>query len=176
MYTRGGQRGFTIVEILVVLVITTILVVITFTYTSRTQADARDDRREADLSSITAMIEQYYLEHGEYPASTASSDGWLSTASGNWNELATQLEPYRSGDDLATDPADVTSVTARSGGLAYDYYANTSTHCGKAPRQMYILVYRFERRDQTDTLIGGCTTNPLIYTSASNYRVARDNT
>jgi prepilin-type N-terminal cleavage/methylation domain-containing protein len=170
------KAGFTIVEVLIVLVVTSLLIIGAFVYSSRAQADARDDRRAADIASIATLIDRYYLEHGEYPASSASSGGWSSTSDGTWTYLENQLQPYLSGSQLAPDPASTTGTTARSGGLAYDYYANSGTYCGKAVRQMYILVYRYERRAQNDTLIGGCSTNPLLYSGASNYRVARDNT
>jgi len=173
------KRGFTIVEILVVLVIISILVIGSVPFIGRAQADARDDRREADIAIITAALERYYQDNGEYPSAQGSSvinTYWSTTADSSWEYLRDQLVPKYI-DELPSDPSGETGKAAISTGLAYDYYANGWTYCGKAVRQMYLLAYNFENRERKVTLIGECSTNVLgPYGGSSNHRVARDNT
>lgn len=61
------MRGFTIVELLIVIIIIGILagiVVITF---SGTQAKGRDAERKTDLNGINAKLEEHFAEKGFYP-------------------------------------------------------------------------------------------------------------
>ena len=165
-------------EITVVIVIIAILAIGSIPFVSRAQADARDDRRETDIAVIAAALESYYQDNGEYPAGQGSSrinPSWSATVDGSWSNLRAKLVPkYVS--ELPLDPSEDDSKTAMSGGNAYEYYANGSSWCGKGRYQMYILLYNFESRARKETFIGDCSTTPLKYDGASNYRVARDNT
>ena len=63
------QNGFTIIELLVVIVVIGILVsIITISYDS-IQRDVRDNERAADIELITSALENYYNQRGKYPAS-----------------------------------------------------------------------------------------------------------
>ena len=176
------KRGFTIVEIIVVLVILALLVVGAVPFLGRAQADARDDRRETDIAAITAALERYYQDNGEYPRGEGSSvinGSWSTTADNSWDQLSSKLVPKYI-NELPGDPSGETGKGALSRGLAYDYYANSSklySSCGKEARQTYILLYNFEGRGQKITDMGECVDPKIgLYSGASNYRVARDNT
>lgn len=179
--TNYTKRGFTIVEIIVVLVILALLIIGSVPFIGRAQADARDDKREADIAMITAAIDKYYQDNGEYPVgqgSTLINSAWSTTADGSWQNLVSQLVP-RYIKELPSDPSGETGAAAMSSGLAYDYFSNTAagiSYCGKTTGQMYILLYNYEGREQKNTLIGECSTSPLgPYGNSSNYRVVRDN-
>lgn len=62
-----GRNGFTLMELLIVMVILSILVAIaTGTYASSTKR-GRDNRRKNDLRSIATALEAYYSDKGKYP-------------------------------------------------------------------------------------------------------------
>lgn len=61
------QRGFTIVELIVVIgIISLIATMTTITYL-QSQREARDSRRNADMTTLINALEKYYREKGEYP-------------------------------------------------------------------------------------------------------------
>ncbi len=66
------QSGFTIVELLIVIVIIGILAAIGFVSYSNATKKARDTERESDVKAIAAKAEEYYASDatnaGSYPA------------------------------------------------------------------------------------------------------------
>lgn len=68
------QDGFTLMELLIVMVILAILVAIaTGTYATSTKR-GRDNRRKNDLRNITTALEAYYSDKGRYPSSNANGE------------------------------------------------------------------------------------------------------
>jgi len=63
------KRGFTLVELLVVISIISILAVIALGGFQSTQRKARDGQRKSDLKQITNALEVIYYDHGRYPDS-----------------------------------------------------------------------------------------------------------
>ena len=62
------KKGFTLVELMVVIVIMGILVTIgTFAFQS-SQKKSRDSRRKSDLNQVTKALEMYNTDVGVYPA------------------------------------------------------------------------------------------------------------
>jgi general secretion pathway protein G len=173
--SRSNQRGFTIVELLIVIVVIGILAAITIIAYNGVTKRANDTQRKSDVKSIAKALELYYIDNNRYPAgsgSTTINASWSTTADASWQNLATSLRPYLS--TLPSDPISSPGVAVTgASGYNYAYYANTNTFCGAAVGKMYILVYRIENGSQENYLEGDCTTNPLIY-SASNYRIVRN--
>lgn len=64
---KANQRGFTLMELLIVMVILSILVAIaTGSYASSSRR-GRDNRRKNDLRSLSTALEAYYNDKGVYP-------------------------------------------------------------------------------------------------------------
>lgn len=169
------QRGFTIVELLIVIVVIGILAATTVVAFNGVQRKARDTDRKSDVASIIKAMEAYHVLNGRYPVasgSTVINSSWTTTADASWQTFTAQFAPTVT--TLPTDPAPASSVPAISGGSNYDIYVNTGSYCGSAVGQMYLLVYHLEGEPQVNTSVGECTTNPLNYYGAgSNYRVAK---
>lgn len=61
------RRAFTLVEVLTVIVIIGILASLTLYIFSASLARSRDSQRLSDLQSLKNALEQYYLDHRQYP-------------------------------------------------------------------------------------------------------------
>lgn len=73
-------RGFTLIEILVVVAIVSALAMVGVANFSDTSATARDAQRQADLKNLQNAIETYRSQNGRYPyqatSTGAGSNGW----------------------------------------------------------------------------------------------------
>jgi type II secretion system protein G len=69
---RKTTSGFTIVELLIVIVIIGILAAITIIAYNGMQQRARDTRRASDASNIVKALESYHIVHGNFPTATAN--------------------------------------------------------------------------------------------------------
>jgi prepilin-type N-terminal cleavage/methylation domain-containing protein len=135
---KDKQSGFTIVELLIVIVVIAILAAITIVAYNGVQARARDAIRSDGLRAIVGALELYKADNGTYPAATANpgSSGWeLSTdVSDTFIEA---LKPY-----MGTVPIDPTnSATSR---YWYYFYSTTSgpavaAGCNVARGGFYVL-------------------------------------
>ncbi len=170
------HSGFTIVELLIVIVVIAILAAISVVAYNGIQQRARDSQRNSDVATIVKALELYYVQNGQYPAgngSTAINGAWSATVDASWANLASILAPnYIS--TLPTEPTPSQNVDCRNNSATrcYAYYANASNFCGAAVRQMYILVYWLESQPQKQETSGTCSTNPLSY-SSSYYRMVK---
>ena len=71
------QTGFTIVELLIVIVVIGILAAITIVAYNGVQGRARFATAQSDLRSINQAILMYYADNGKYPSPTSScTNGW----------------------------------------------------------------------------------------------------
>lgn len=87
---RNKPKGFTLVELLVVITIIAILSVIGMTVFGGVQKGARDAKRKGDLHAISLALEQYKSDTGTYPNYSAFSD--QTTAS--WSTFSSIIGSY----------------------------------------------------------------------------------
>src|SRR5882762_5143552 len=77
---KNKSKGFTIVELLIVIVVIGILatlVIVTFT---GIQQKARDSKRKTDLGAVQASLESYYSSNNTYPTlANMQSTTWLAS-------------------------------------------------------------------------------------------------
>lgn len=69
---KMSQQGFTIVELLIVIVIIGILAALVFVQFNGMQQRGRDADRKADVRLIESKLAEYYADEGEYPAALAA--------------------------------------------------------------------------------------------------------
>ncbi|HET7630405.1 MAG TPA: type II secretion system protein [Candidatus Saccharimonadales bacterium] len=72
------QKGFTIVELLIVIVVIAILAALVLNTFAGVQEKARDSDRQNDVATITKHLETYYTNHNNYPSYAQLSDAnWV---------------------------------------------------------------------------------------------------
>ena len=71
--TNWAKRGFTLIELVVVVSILAVLSGVVIPRISSHQRAARDARRLADIKTIRNAVEQFHMDRGEYPVAQANS-------------------------------------------------------------------------------------------------------
>jgi prepilin-type N-terminal cleavage/methylation domain-containing protein len=90
----NNQKGFTLIELMVVIAIIALLATIGFVAYGQTQIAARDSKRMQDIQAAQKAVETYRIANGIYPINT----GNLSNISG--------LGSYFQGGVVPKDPKD----------------------------------------------------------------------
>ena len=65
--TNTNQKGFTIVELLIVIVVIGILAMLVLNTFNGVQQKARNTERQTDATSVAKQLEAYFAEKGGYP-------------------------------------------------------------------------------------------------------------
>lgn len=156
---RQREYGFTIVELLIVIVVIGILAAITIVAFNGIQDRARDTQRVQDIQSIVKSLELYKTTYGYYPAavSTPNAGGWEVSHDGT--SSTNFLSPLVTGGTVAKVPLDpinsgvVTSTTSLTPSWStnnklyfyHRYTAGGSGSCDPARGAFYVLgVTRFD--------------------------------
>ncbi len=80
MVSLKKQKGFTLVELLIVIIIIGILATLVIVTFSGVQAKARDSKRQTDIGALDSHVEAFYAEHGWYPTLAQLTDAtWRGT-------------------------------------------------------------------------------------------------
>lgn len=119
---KTKQSGFTIVELLIVIVVIGILAALVITTFNGIQQKGRDTERQTDIKAIHGQLEAYFAQSGYYPTLANITDAdWRST---NMRGLdAGALE----------DPSGaVISATAATAGSRTYSYIPTPANCDNA--------------------------------------------
>jgi len=180
------HQGFTIVELMVVIVIIGILGTISIVFSNKVQSDARDKKRETDIVVLQTYLEKYYDKNGIYPAGcfntskSATSMGSCNSktlqpgdTAPNWigyNSTVSDLQAFMPG--LPDDFADPSSANKT---FPFGNTANPSTN------QLAHTRYYYGGSHPSDGTVGtvngpfGCSNlwdGTLSGTNPSNYFLA----
>jgi len=116
---KRKQSGFTIVELLIVIVVIGILAALVVTTFSGIQRKARNTERQTDIKAVHGQLEAYFAQNNAYPALAQLQDA-------SWRGLnlkgldAEALKDPKAGDNQDT-PA------ASSSNTQYGYTVTPST-------------------------------------------------
>ena len=152
---KKAQKGFTIIELLIVIAIIAILALLVLNNFQGAQAKARDQQRTTDINNIHSKLEEFYNENNYYPNTfTASTFAGLD---------AEALKDPIGGDsiDIATPVADATTAAAAGTDPAADAASSASYRYVPFPTSCtnnctgYVLKTSIEKPSST-------TPNPYI--------------
>lgn len=151
-YSISRRGGFTIIELLIVIVIIAVLASITIVAYNGIQGRSRDARRMQDLSLIMQGLEIYKTNNGSYPVATfiTGAAGWeVSTDGTNATDFLAALKTGAGGmSRVPVDPVNVNRGTAGSLDPAaskdlYEYfyyrYGAGEYGCDSARGEYYVL-------------------------------------
>ncbi len=86
------RTGFSLIELVVVMLIMTILAGVVAPRLGSYQERARDTRRMQDLKTVQSAVEQYKLDTGQFPAANTNSSfgGWDVSHDGDFISVLVQ--------------------------------------------------------------------------------------
>ena len=140
------KNGFTIVELLIVIVVIAILAAISIVAYNGIQARARDSQRTQDMASIMKALELYKIDNGAYPPSggqdspNTSADvpsGYPSSSAYGYSYATNDswLKSLRNGKYITTAPKDPVNNDAQY----YSYYVYNNGIGAECPQPVYAL-------------------------------------
>ena len=157
------KSGFTVVELLIVIVVIAILAAISTVAYNGIQKRAYDSIRQSNMETIAKALEMYYTDHGEYPTITQTGAGLAPGVANShpaykntWNDLASSLKPYV--DNIPIDP---TNGDVGGSRWVYSYQPQTASsgniRCANSgaspPNSSYLMTYK-QANDQSHEYIG----------------------
>ena len=137
------RRGFTLIELMIVIVILGILMGTILPRLTGAQSRARDTARIADLNNISQALEVYSSDFGEYPdAACANADygaNCLNVGCTDPNDTYEKLAEYLKGNRV---PQNVGKQTDTLGCVGSYYYSSLKS--GGTTNQSYVLASDLE--------------------------------
>lgn len=160
-------RGFTIVELLIVIVVIGILAGLVVTTYAGVQDRARDAQRKSDITAIQKALELYHIDHGAFPACSnspyVSGDPRGSCYSSSPGLVSALVPRYTS--ELPVDPINSTEYRYR---YFYGSKKTSDTTYAASSDDNYILVVGYESQ-------GGPYVTQLGETTKFNYIAGSSN-
>ena len=136
---KKRNQGFTIVELLIVIVVIGILALLVITTYSGIQQKARNSKRQTDIQNVQTQLEAFFQQNGYYPSLTdMNSSSWRATNMKSLDVGALTDPSNPSTQTLASSPANKVyayQVTDASNASC----ESTDTNCAK-----YTLTATYE--------------------------------
>ena len=119
------QQGFTIVELLIVIVVIGILAALVITTFTGIQQKARNTERTTDIKAIHGQVEAYFAQNGKYPTLANVNDAtWRGT-----NMKGLDAEALKDPKGAAQTLADAAAANVYSYVVTPSGCDNSSTDC-----------------------------------------------
>lgn len=184
MLRRRTRSGFTVVELLVVIVVIGILATIVLVSYNRAQAQARDTKRVADLEAISDAITAYRLKYNDpiqsgscTGGSNGGGDGWFNYVGGTYTKSILSCltdKGYLTAEH--TDPSGCGTTTQAAPGETcnkpgYTYMKDTCTVSGQT---VTVVMARLELSGNVADLQGTngvCSSDSWATSYGMNYMV-----
>ncbi len=112
MSYKNKQQGFTIVELLIVIVVIGILAALVITTFTGIQQKARNTERQTDIKAIHGQVEAFYASKGFYPTRAHLNDSTWRTANMKGLDQEALKDPKGAGFTVADTPSATTYAYA----------------------------------------------------------------
>lgn len=134
---KRKQSGFTIIELLIVIIVIGILATLVITTFSGIQRNARNRAREADINAIHSQLEYYYGQNNVYPTLANLNDATWRDANLQGLDSEALQDPQGEAATLAGEAAAgtysyvVTPTDCNNAGTDCTGYTLTATYEGE---------------------------------------------
>lgn len=118
MISLKRQKGFTIVELLIVIIIIAILATLVLVTYSGVQAKARDSKRQTDINAVDSHLETFFAQYGFYPTLADLQQ------TGSSSFTATFLKGLDPAALVSPQGGTVAAAATNSGSWTYGYVAS----------------------------------------------------
>ena len=116
-FKKQVSRGFTIVELLIVIVVIGILAALVVVTYNGIQQKARDTERKTDINALHGQLEAYQAQNGKYPTLANVNDATFRSTNMKGLDAAALQDPKGSAQTLVgTAAADVYSYAEAPAG------------------------------------------------------------
>ncbi|MEK7095899.1 MAG: type II secretion system protein [Patescibacteria group bacterium] len=102
---KAAAKGFTIVELLIVIVVIGILAGLVVVTYNGIQQKARDTERKTDINALHGQLEAYQAQNGNYPTLTNFNDSTFRSTNMKGLDAAALQDPKGSAQTLVATPA-----------------------------------------------------------------------
>lgn len=133
--TVKGRDGFTLIEMLIVIIILGILAMIIIPQITVSSEDAKVSTLKTNLSGVRSSIEMYYAQHGNvYPGVKKETDGTTLTASAAEAKTAFEAQMFQYSDATGKTATAYNASTApfgpyiKSGALPANPFEDVATN------------------------------------------------
>lgn len=159
--SNSEQKGFTIIELLVIIGVISLLMSIFLSVMSVARANARDSRRLADFKTLTSALELFYAQYNMYPCGSLNTLTPGIQTDGDWLHAHTPSDSFLNSVPVGslTCPAYPTFGLVTAGLVPYgikDPANGTSTYVYEVTndRQKYILYTILEYPSNASKMTG----------------------
>jgi type IV pilus assembly protein PilA len=140
---RNQEKGFTIVELLIVIVVIGILALLVITTYSGIQQKARNAKRQSDMQALQTQLEAFYSQNGYYPSLTdMNSQTWLAA-----NMKSLDQEALIDPSNTSSSKTLVAAPVAKSYAYAVSNSAGTSCESDDTTCAQYTVTATYEGTD-----------------------------
>ena len=137
-FYKRKDKGFTIVELLIVIVVIGILATLVIVTFSGIQQRARNTKRQTDINTVASHVEAYFADNGKYPTLANMNDNAFRTTSLKGLDPAAMKDPKGAAATLVGAPV-ADSYAYEVTDDAGDPCDNSTTDCTK-----YTLTATYE--------------------------------
>ncbi|HVX56304.1 MAG TPA: prepilin-type N-terminal cleavage/methylation domain-containing protein [Candidatus Saccharimonadales bacterium] len=124
---KKRNQGFTIVELLIVIVVISILALLVITTYSGIQAKARNSKRSSDVATIQTQLEAFFQDNGYYPSDAdMNSSSWVKTNMKSLDQGAL-VDPSMANTSDCVTKHDSCFTNDKAGAKQYFYHAEDSS-------------------------------------------------
>ena len=138
MKINNKQQGFTIVELLIVIVVIGILAALVITTFTGIQQKARNTERQTDIKALHGQVEAYFAQNGKYPTLANLNDTTWRAANMKGLDAEALKDPRGTAQTLVAAPA--------ADAYAYAVLASDDTACDNTTKDCakYTLTTTYE--------------------------------